>query len=54
MEIPASDNLLGHNLPISSQQASRSQSIWETEILLDFYPSTASRLDFALSSQPEY
>lgn len=54
MEIPASENLLAQNLPISCQQTSRSQSIWETESVFDFYLSTASRLDFALSSQPEY
>lgn len=53
MEIPASENLLGQNLPISCQQAS-SQGIWNTESLLDFYPSTGSKLDFALSSQPEH
>lgn len=54
MEIPATENLLRQNLLISCRQASRSQSIWETESLCAFYPSPASRLDFALSSQPEY
>lgn len=52
MEISASENLLGQNLPISCQQTSRSQSIWDTENIFDFYLST--RLDFALFSQPEY
>lgn len=54
MEIPATENLLRQNFLISRRQASRSQSIWETESLCAFYPSPASRLDLALSSQPEY
>lgn len=54
MEIPASENLPRQNLPFSCQQARRSESLWETESLIGFYSNTASRLDFAFPSQPEY
>lgn len=54
MENPASENLPRQNLPVSCRWARRNGSVWETGTLIGFYPSTASGLDFALPSQPEY